>query len=378
MGERTINDLRQMQALPLSVKVRMTQRRIREWVDEFGKDGVYVSFSGGKDSTVLLHIVREMYPDIPAVFCDTGLEYPEIREFVKTFDNVGWLKPKMTFRQVIGKYGYPFISKAVSGIVGGGQSAMEMLRSEGIDITDRAEVVRQCARRLKKEPGEWRRLAQCIGAVTKGNIIKEDISEKENGFYSDIPKKYKFLMSAPFRVSDKCCREMKKNIVHRYMKETGRTQMTAMMAEEGNLRRQQWLRAGCNAFENKSPISNPMAFWTEQDVLHYIKDHGIKIAEVYGDIVEKEELPGQVNWSDYAGFDIGGTELKTTGCKRTGCMFCGYGCHLEKPGEGRFELMKKTHPKQYAYIMKPWDEGGLGYKDVIDWINEHGNLNIRY
>ena len=111
---RTAQDLRQLQAYPLEMKVMLTKQRIREWVNYFGTDGVYVSFSGGKDSTVLLHIVREMYPYIPAVFCDTGLEYPEIRNFVKTFDNVTWLKPKMTFRQVIEKYGYPFIGKEVS------------------------------------------------------------------------------------------------------------------------------------------------------------------------------------------------------------------------------------------------------------------------
>ena len=92
----------------------MTQERIRGWVNEFGEDGVYVSFSGGKDSTVLLHIVRNMYPNVKAVFVDTGLEYPEIREFVKSFENVYWLRPKMNFRQVIEKYGYPFISKEVS------------------------------------------------------------------------------------------------------------------------------------------------------------------------------------------------------------------------------------------------------------------------
>ena len=59
-------------------------------------------------------------------------------------------------------------------------------------------------------------------------------------------------------------------------------------------------------------------------------------------------------------------------------MFCGFGCHLEPPGEGRFERLKVTHPKVYDYIMRPWEEGGLNYKEVIDWLNEHGNLNIRY
>lgn len=69
---------------------------------------MYVSFSGGKDSTVLLDLVRSEYPNVKAVFVDTGLEYPEIRSFVKTFDNVEILKPKKNFKQVIQEYGYPF------------------------------------------------------------------------------------------------------------------------------------------------------------------------------------------------------------------------------------------------------------------------------
>ena len=101
---RNIKELQMLQALPLAVKVQKTKQRIREWVDYYGLDGVYLSFSGGKDSTALLHIAREMYPKMIAVFCDTGLEFPEIREFVKTYDDVVWLKPKMTFKNVITKY----------------------------------------------------------------------------------------------------------------------------------------------------------------------------------------------------------------------------------------------------------------------------------
>ena len=127
-----------LQALPLKVKVEKTKQRIREWVDTFGEDGVYISFSGGKDSTVLLYLVRELYPNIPAVFCDTGLEYPEIREFVKGFENVEWIKPKMNFRQVIEKYGYPFISKEVAECVYGARKYLRHLESQiSISQTDR-------------------------------------------------------------------------------------------------------------------------------------------------------------------------------------------------------------------------------------------------
>lgn len=121
-------ELQSMQAAPLSAKISMTKQRIREWVNEYGEDGVYVSFSGGKDSTVLLHLVREMYGDsIPAVYCNTGLEYPEITQFVKTFDNVEIIKPKKNFFQVCEQYGFPLISKEVSECVSGARKYLKQV-----------------------------------------------------------------------------------------------------------------------------------------------------------------------------------------------------------------------------------------------------------
>jgi len=98
---------------------------------------VYISFSGGKDSTVLLDIARKLYPNIKAMFIDTGLEYPEIREFVKTFENVDWIKPKLTFRKVIEKYGYPFIGKEISNCIYGARkgSKTRLKRLQGAVTT---------------------------------------------------------------------------------------------------------------------------------------------------------------------------------------------------------------------------------------------------
>lgn len=193
--------------------------------------------------------------------------------------------------------------------------------------------------------------------------------------------KYKWLASSPYMISNQCCEVMKKAPGHLYYKKTGRKMISGQMACESRLRTQKWLKNGCNAFDAKKQVSNPMAFWTEQDVLLYIYQNNIPICSVYGDVVKVTEMEGQLDLEDVFGKDVcdlGTPKLKTTGCKRTGCMFCGYGCHLEKPGEGRFERMKVTHPKQYEYIMKPWEEGGLNYKAVIDWLNENGNLHIRY
>ena len=108
-NKHTMTDLLQMQSLPLEAKIGMTRNRIKGWINEFGTDGVYISFSGGKDSTVLLDIVRNEcgYTDIPAVFVDVPTQYPELKEFATSFENVTVLKPKISFMQVCEKYGFP-------------------------------------------------------------------------------------------------------------------------------------------------------------------------------------------------------------------------------------------------------------------------------
>ena len=108
--------LKELQELPLYRKIQITQTRIIEWYQHYGGK-VYVSFSGGKDSTALLDICRKMYPNIPAVFSNTGLEYPEIQSFVKKHDNVKIVRPKMQFSEVISTYGYPLIGKEVAGAI---------------------------------------------------------------------------------------------------------------------------------------------------------------------------------------------------------------------------------------------------------------------
>ena len=227
-----------------------------------------------------------------------------------------------------------------------------------------------------------------LGMLTndKKHPIKANIPSEDRSVYSQV--RYKFFLDAPFEISNKCCNVMKKEPSHRYAKETGRKPMTAQMASESRLRTQKWLQNGCNGFNLKHPLSNPMSFWTEQDVLLYIKENNLPICSVYGDIIEDrngtDEVAGQMTISDMQGFedmeqfDAKRLPLKTTGCNRTGCMFCGFGCHLEKEGDGRFERMKVTHPQIYDYVMRPWDQGGLNYKEVIDWINKHGDMNIRY
>lgn len=313
--------LQQLQALPLEVKIRKTQERIKEWYEHWNGQ-VYVSFSGGKDSTVLLHIVREMYPDIEAVFVDTGLEYPEIREFVKTFNNVRWLRPKMKFKQVIEKYGYPVISKETS------------------------RKVRQI-----KNPN--------VSEKYRNAMLNGD----ERGSYGKLAEKWKPLLVAPFKCSEQCCDIMKKQPMKYYEHESHKRGFTGSMTDESRLREKQWLLNGCNAFEANRPISNPMSFWTEQDIYQYVQIKNIKICPVYGVVTEKNEIEGQLNICEYK------CELITSGLSRTGCMFCMFGVTFEKE-PNRFQMMKETHPKQYDYCIRDT----YNYTWYIPYIGDDGEL----
>ena len=323
--KHTAYDLIQMQSLPLDIKIRMTKERIRQWY-EYWDGQVYISFSGGKDSTVLKHIIDSMYDDIPAVFVNTGLEYPEIQKFAMSQKNVVTVRPEMRFDEVIKKYGYPVVSKEVA------QTVWEAKKNAKTG---------KYAYRIKKLNGE---LLDKNGKLSTYNIPK-----------------WKFLLDAPYDISHKCCDVMKKRPAKTYERKTGRKAIIGTLASESTLRKTQWVKYGCNAFESKRPTSQPLSFWTEQDILQYIKQFDVQYCSVYGDIVPVDE----------------GTLLKTTGCDRTGCIFCMFGCHLEKE-PNRFQRLKETHPRQYEYCISggeyvdgKWQPSkeGLGLGKVLDYIN---------
>ena len=399
MGNKhTMTDLYQMQSLPLSGKIKMTKRRIDEWVDRFGEEGVYVSFSGGKDSTVLVDIVRNVcnYKDIPLVFVDVPTQYPELKEFAKTFDNLVILKPKISFAQVCEKYGFPIISKEVSNCVSGARKYVKYLDSQKCNNTiltdrqtDRQTVPYACYmadllgidRRIDKQNEQYKSLQ--MGVIPSGSEyrlrrLNGELKDRKGNYSQFNQEKYKFFLDAPFDISDMCCMEMKHKPAFAYEKQTKRKPILAVMASESTMRTQKWLQDGCNAFNVTRPHSNPMSFWTEQDVLLYIKENRLPICSVYGNVITDDEETGQTTLADFMDmeeFELGRPILHTTGCDRTGCVLCGFGCHLEK--ESRFERLKQTHPKFHnlLYVLK---NNGITYAEAIDWVNEHGHFNIKY
>lgn len=289
MSSFTLEELRYKQSRPLPEKIEMSQCLIEMFWKRF--DGmVYVSFSGGKDSSVLLDLVRGLFPNVPAVFNDTGLEYPEVKEHVKSFGNLVITRPKLSYRQVIEKYGFALVSKEQSGFI------REVRNSKSEKLID-----------IRMNGNKWGR--------------------------GKISKKWRFLLDAPFKIDDRCCDILKKNPASVYEKKSKRVPYLGFLVSESSMRQSRWLRYGCNAYDIKRPSSSPLSFWTEQDILEYILLKGLKIPAVYGDIIRDES-----------------GKLKTTGVNRTGCMWCLFGIQ-DEIGENRIQRLKRTHPKIYQYIV---------------------------
>lgn len=206
---------KQLLALDLQDKEILTYEKLDQWYTAW--DGkCYVSFSGGKDSTVLAYLAARylssfMAPpwELNLIFVNTGLEYPEIQKFVNEYAaclrrefprvtiNLARLRPKMNIRQVVTKYGYSIVSKEVAGVVYDARKNQNGVQAKKL----------------------------------RGEHLDKD--GNPSAYNCD---NWAFLLDAPFPISDRCCHVMKKASAHRYEGKTKEKPIVATMADEGRRR----------------------------------------------------------------------------------------------------------------------------------------------
>lgn len=309
LNKTTYQELQRKQNFTLEEKEEYSLMRIKQFVEEFeGK--CYVSDSGGIDSTVLRHLVRRLYPDMLSVFCNTTIEYPELVEYIKKTSNLKILTPKMNFKQIVKKYGFPFVSKMVS-------RSINDLRHP----TDNPNV---------------------------RNLYLTGLNRK-NQFVASYKLAYKWYYLfdkevTKFDITSICCDILKKEPIERFEKETGLKSIVGTLASESQQRKKNYIKYGCNIYDSKNPKSRPLSIWSDKDIWDYVKKYNLDYCVLYDDI-ELED----------------GTILK--GETSTGCAGCGMGCHLEK--EDRFKKLKLRNPKFFNYVMN-MSNNNVTFKDALE------------
>lgn len=265
------------------------------------RGNAYISFSGGKDSTILHYLIDEALPgnEIPRVFFDTGIEYKAIRDYVRALaekdGRITIIKPKKPIREILQEVGYPFKSKEHSHMVmtyqnsGMGKSVRYYLQEEGKKMMTCPKILR-----------------------------------------------YQFAEGFKLKVSDKCCQRMKKDVAHRYQKESGKSiAIIGMRTAEGGERKS---HPGCVVadkdgrmvkFKPLNPVSDAWEEW-------YLESRGIRLCELY-----------------YPPFSF----------RRTGCKGCPFSLDLQE----QLTIMARYLPaerEQCEIIWKPvYDEyRRIGYR----------------
>lgn len=223
---------------PLDYKIMLAKRRIKTAIQEYGKDNCYVSFSAGKDSTVLSHLVLSMGYKLEHVFSNTRLEYPDCVKFANEWCKRNKIKltvvlPDIRPYKIWNKYGYPMFSKEISEI-------LERMRN-GRNIPPK---------KLKRVKG--------------------------------------FLKYKNIKLSARCCHYLKKKPMIEWQKRSGkRVAIMGVRAQESQIRRVVWVRKGCIYETKKQVVVHPMIFFTDNDIWEYAKRFKIKFADIYYNGLER-------------------------------------------------------------------------------------------
>lgn len=280
----------------LNQKEEWARFKIKEffnWAIENKINEILISFSGGKDSTVLMELViserAKLQCDIkltPAYAME--ITFPETIKFIKStvkkyqekYDFVNSLylvPPKKKWKEILNKHGYPIYSKIFSNNIN-----------------------------------------KMVNANTKTQQLLYGFGMKDSTFFK-IPKDRLFLLDKAFtryKIANKCCDYIKGGLKH-----DKRPKFIGTLTEESEIRKRSWINNGCNIYSNQEAQSRPLSLWKEDEIINFIIKNKIEINPVYG-------------------LDL---ETKKMRFKRLGCSSCPFGSQFEKE-KNRFELLKDYDP----------------------------------
>ena len=307
---------------------------IKDTINKYGEENFYLSFSGGKDSTVLHHLLDMALPGnkIPRVYANTGIEYQAIVEFVKsmqkTDDRIKIIQPQQNIKQVLEKYGYPFKSKMYSHFIPIYRKNADLCDEYFKMVEEKPELLDDYDFIHNLPPGAKAILKHFYG---KREREREICTATKAVFPNSL--KYQFNKDFTMNISDKCCLYMKEKPLDKWQRENGKTAtMTAIMAAEGGRREQ----AKCQVVKNGRFTFNPLVKITPEWEQWFIDKYNIQLCKLYYDPYNFE---------------------------RTGCKGCPFALHLQE----ELEVMEKYLPnerKQCEIIWKPvYDEyRRIGYR----------------
>ena len=349
--------LAEKQSWSFERKVQVAQSRILEFC-MLNENKVCVAFSGGADSTVLLDMVCKVWSKLldnpeplTVLYSNTSNEFATMPKHSQNIVNLMQEKHGVTidyqvvrgkenFFSIVKTKGYPVGSKKIARMVSDIKKALSKLGIEYTDIADKLDNGVESADYLRTLHLPDGVIAYLTG-ITRNNHVSNSWK---------LPKKWRKLIVAPFDVTNKCCDILKKEPMKIIQKETNKGVFIGTMASDSSMRNEAYRQHGCIIFNEKTKQCTPMGYWLEQDKMKYLIDNKLPVAPVYGEI--KRNCEGKYYF---------------TGEDHTGCKLCLFGCHLDK-GENRIQRLSKIEPATYNFAMKPLSEGGLGFKDVMDYI----------
>lgn len=329
------------------------------------KGDIRISFSGGKDSSLLLDMYCEIISTTPykdksicVSFADTTNETSAMIKFINDFiehEEKKWgvtidftsVRPpnKLTWVNFIKENGIPLISKDQSKRIRTVKA--DMMRT-GVDI-DTITKLYMGGMNAVQELKSFDFSATSILALT-GYVS----SRGEFGNMFKLSRRWLPMVACPVDLTEQCCVKIKEATLDSLPSEN---RMTGEQAAESKNRTASYLKTGCNIkLPSGKYISKPFGAMTPDGVLFSLQYRGVPICSDYGEIIRTPD-----------------GHYKCTKAQRTGCALCGFGCQYDTE---RFVRLQETEPAKIRFAFKPKSEGGAGFKEAIEYMNEHCGTKV--